>query len=210
MKRLQLIAMTVLAVAIIYVIYKIESVDRHQVIRETVSESFTAQEQRLVDREAIINALRSEAQIVGLSGEVDKAVRYSDANWLGAREVTMRLTGTFKLGVNIADIRSDRIFVSASDNGDHNVVTIVMPKPVLIALDLPYDQMRIDEDKSILRRHFSDEQLRELYVEARGLVIGELSTDEATQRKAQELTQQAIEQLLRVIPNVDEVRFVEL
>jgi hypothetical protein len=208
MKRLQLIAMTVLVVAIIYVVYKIETVDRQQVIRETVTESFTAQEQRIIDREAIITAIRSEAQIVGLSGEVDKEVRYHDENFFGQREVTMRLTGTFKLGVNIADIRSDRVFVET--NGDHNVVTIVMPKPVLIALDLPYDQMRIDEDKSWLRRHFSDEQLRELYVEARGLVIGELSTDEATQRKAQELTQQAIEHLLRVIPNVDEVRFVEL
>jgi hypothetical protein len=205
MKHVQLIAMTALAVAIIYVVFKIETVDRQQFIRETVAESFTAAPKaRLVDREAIITALRSEAQIVGLSGEVDKAVRYSDENFFGAREVTMRLTGTFKLGVNIADIRSDRVFV------DGNTVTIVMPKPVLIALDLPYNQMRIDEDKSWLRRHLSDEQLRELYVEARGLVIGELSTDEETQKRAKELTQQAIEQLLRVIPNVDEVRFVEL
>jgi hypothetical protein len=204
MKRLQLIVMTVLAVAIIYVVYKIETIDRQQVIRETVTESFTAQEQRIIDREAVITALRSEAQIVGLSGEVDKQVRYSDENWFGAREVTMRLTGTFKIGVNIADIRSDRVFVA------DNVVTIVMPKPVLIALDLPYDQMRIDEDKSWLRRGLSDEKLRELYVQARGLVIGELSTDEVTQKRAQELTQQAIEQLLRVIPNVDEVRFIEL
>jgi hypothetical protein len=202
-KHFQTLTAVTVVIFIAYIIFKLETVDRPQIIHEAVVETLVPEKQ-IVSREAVISALHSEAQIVGLSGEVAKTVRYQDENWLGKRDAVMTLQGTFKLGVNIADIKSDHVMVS-----DSGAVVIMMPKTVIISLDLPYDQMRIAKSSGLLRKDVPDEELRNMYDKARGLVISEIATDEETQHRAQLLTQQALEQLLRMVDGVEEVRFIE-
>jgi hypothetical protein len=203
-KHFQTLTALTVVIFIAYIIFKLETDDQPQIIHEAVAETLALQKQ-IVSREAILSAIQSEAQIVGLSGEVAKTVRYHDENWLGKRDAVMTLTGTFKLGVNIADIKSDHVMVSES-----GTVVIVMPKTVIISLDLPYDQMRIAKSSGLLRKDVPDEELRNMYDKTRGLIISEIIADKDTQHRAQLLTQQAIEQLLRMVDGVEEVRFVEL
>jgi hypothetical protein len=53
-----------------------------------------------VDKQAVINALSTKAQIVGLTGKVSKTIEYQADKWYGDKTYKLAATGTFKLGVS--------------------------------------------------------------------------------------------------------------
>lgn len=140
-----------------------------------------------VERAAVLSALSTKAQIVGLTGRVEKAVAIDESDWYGARRYDITWRGEFKLGVNTADIgvrtEGNRIYIS-------------VPAPQLIALSLPFDEAIIKKDVGFLRSDLTEAQLQALYSEAEADVTSAILADKESQGKAVGGVEQSIRALL--------------
>lgn len=156
----------------------------------------------VVDKQSVITALTENLQIVGLEGEVTKEYEFSDSEWYGNRSYKMTLHGRFKMGFDIADIRTEDIVIT-----EDNDIIITTPEAVLISLELPYDRVEIIKKVDLLRKDFSDADRQFLYAKASEAVRGEILADEEVRRESLVASQQALRQILSLVPSVESVYF---
>ena len=155
-------------------------------------------EPEYVDYQAVIDALSSEAQIVGLTGQTEKTVKHESSKWYGSRAYTMTIHGEFKMGIDTEDIQIST---------NRNTITVKFPQPKLISADFPFDKATIGKDVGLLRKNLSDEELQFLYGKARESAIEEIKSDESVKSQSVIGIEKAIDGLLNQIHNVDEVNF---
>ncbi|MBA9027551.1 DUF4230 domain-containing protein [Peribacillus huizhouensis] len=146
----------------------------------------------------VISALRSEARIVAPTGKVTKTISQQDENFWGHRVYKMTVNGSFVLGVDTQDI-----VVSV----EGNTITVRMPQPKVVSLDLPYDEMTLTEQKSLLRKELPDDELKALYTKAEKAVRKDIAQDRDVQAKAERQMEQAVEQIIVKINGVSQVIF---
>ena len=157
---------------------------------------------QIVDKQAVIKALKERLQIVGLEGKVEKEFRYTDAKWFGDKTFAMTLNGTFKTGFNIADITVDNVVIT-----EDNEVIINTPDITLIALEIPYDKIVIDKDVGALRKDFTEVDRQLLYAKASASIRKQIEADVEVRKESEEASQHAIEAILTLIPQVTKVTF---
>jgi len=148
----------------------------------------------------VINALAAKARIVAPTGEVTKTISQQDENFWGHRIYEMTVHGDYILGVDTQDID-----VSVSGN----TVKVRMPQPKVVSLDLPYDEMTVTEQKSLLRKELPEAQLKALYTKAEAEVRKDIAKDDEVQAKAERQMEQAVSGLLLKINGVESVQFEE-
>ena len=146
----------------------------------------------------IIHALAAKARIVAPTGEVTKTVSQQDENFWGHRDYKMTVHGDYILGVDSADID-----VSVSGH----TITVRMPQPKVVSLELPYDEMTVTEHKSFLRKELPEAQLKALYTKAEAEVRKDIAKDDEVQAKAEREMEQAVEQIIVKIGGVKQVVF---
>jgi hypothetical protein len=167
-----------------------------------VSEQLSVPTTQIVDKQAVIKALKERLQIVGLEGKVEKEFRYTDAKWFGDKTFAMTLNGTFKTGFNIADITVDNVVIT-----EDNEVIINTPDITLIALEIPYDKIVIDKDVGALRKDFTEVDRQLLYAKASASIRKQIEADVEVREESEEASQHAIEAILTLIPQVTKVTF---
>ncbi|WP_162927803.1 DUF4230 domain-containing protein [Bacillus sp. Y1] len=154
-----------------------------------------------IDEQAIISALNTRSQIVGLTGNVSKSVTVSDDAWYGDKTIELAATGTFKLGVQTNDIE-------ITTKG--NTVTVRFPHPKVISVDMPFDQATISKDVGMLRKELTDAELQSLYGKAREGAIDDIKRNRQAFDKAEDSVERTIERLIAPVPGVEDVEFIEM
>jgi hypothetical protein len=149
-----------------------------------------------VDRAAVINALNTRAQIVGLTGKVAKTVTLSDNAWYGDKTYELAATGTFNLGVDTSDLR-------VTTRG--NTVTVRFPQPKVISVDMPFDKAALKKDVGLLRKDLTEAELQALYGKARESAVADIKRDRQAFDKAEESIETTIEKLLTPIPGAENI-----
>lgn len=146
----------------------------------------------------VINALAAKARIVAPTGEVTKTISQQDENFWGHRDYKMTVHGDYVLGIDTSDIEITTV---------GNTVKVRMPQPKVVSLDLPYDEMKIVEQKSFLRKELPEAQLKALYTKAEAEVRNDIAKDDEVQAKAEREMEQAVEQIVVKISGVEQVVF---
>jgi hypothetical protein len=153
-----------------------------------------------VDKQAVINALSTRAQLVGLTGHVAKTIEYKDGKWYGDKTYKLAATGTFKLGVSTADI-------SVSTHG--NTVTVKFPQPKIISVDMPFDKAAISKDVGMLRKDLNEADLQAMYGKARTGAIDDIKRNRQAFDRAEVSVERTIEALIKPVDGVGAIKFEE-
>jgi hypothetical protein len=153
-----------------------------------------------VDKQAVINALSTKAQLVGLTGKVAKTITYENDAWFGDKTYKLAATGTFKLGVNTSDI-----LVST----EGNTVTVKFPQPKIISVELPFDKAKLSKDVGFLRSNLSEGELQALYGKARTSAISDIKGNRQAFDKAEQSVERTIEALVQQVDGVSKVEIME-
>lgn len=153
-----------------------------------------------VDKQAVINALSTKAQLVGLTGKVAKTITYKADEWYGDKTYKLAATGTFKLGVNTSDI-------SVTTQG--NTVTVKFPQPKLLIVDMPFDKAHLSKDVGMFRKDISETQLQAMFGKARTGAIDDIKRDRQAFDKAADSVERTIEALVQSVDGVDKVEFAQ-
>jgi hypothetical protein len=153
-----------------------------------------------VDKQAVINALSTKAQLVGLTGKVAKTIEYKDNAWFGDKTYKLAATGTFKLGVNTSDI-----IVTTQGN----TVTVKFPQPKIISVELPFDKAHLSKDVGMFRKDISEGELQAMYGKARTSAIDDIKRNRQAFDKAEQSVERTIEALVGQVDNVKNIEFVE-
>jgi hypothetical protein len=151
-----------------------------------------------VDKQAVIDALSTKAQLVGLTGKVAKTIEYKDDKWYGDKAYKLAATGTFKLGVNTGDI-----IVTTKGN----TVTVKFPQPKIISVDMPFDKAKVSKDVGIFRKDLDEGQLQAMYGKARTSAISDIKHDRQAFDKAEQSVERTIEALIKPVDGVGDVKF---
>jgi hypothetical protein len=151
-----------------------------------------------VDKQAIINALSTKAQIVGLTGKVAKTITLKDNAWYGDKTYELAATGEFKLGVNTSDI----IITTQG-----NTVNVKFPQPKIISVDIPFDKAELSKDVSWTRKDISETELQAMFGKARTGAVEDIKRDRQAFEKASDSVERTIEALIESVDGVEEVEF---
>lgn len=153
-----------------------------------------------IDEAAVISALQSKGQLVGLTGKVAKTVTLTDDAWYGDKTYSLTAKGSFKLGVDTDDI-------SVSTRG--NTVTVRFPQPKLISVSMPFDKAAIEKDVGLLRKDLTEAELQAMYGNARQGAVEDIERDRQAFDEATESVERIIERLVESVEGVEDVRFEE-
>jgi hypothetical protein len=164
---------------------------------ETVTPVEPAPVAHYVDQQAVINALSTKAQIVGLTGKVAKTVEYRDGKWYGDKTYKLAATGSFKLGIDTKDI-------SISTSG--NTVTVRYPHPKIISVNMPFDKAKIEKDIGVFRKDIDEKQVQALYGKARTSAVEDIKRNRQAFEKAEDSIERTIEQIIKPIDGVESIQ----
>jgi hypothetical protein len=153
-----------------------------------------------IDKQAVLSALNTRSQIVGLTGKVAQTVTVNDSAWYGDKTYELAATGTFKLGVDTSDL----IITTKG-----NTVTIRFPQPKIISVDMPFDKAALKKDVGFMRKDLTEAELQAMYGKARASAISDIKRDRQAFDKAEQSIESTIEKLLAPIPGVEDVEFME-
>jgi hypothetical protein len=153
-----------------------------------------------VDKQAVINALSTKAQLVGLTGKVAKTITYENDAWFGDKTYKLAATGTFKLGVNTSDI-----IVTTQGN----TVTVKFPQPKIISVELPFDKAKLSKDVGMFRKDISEGEMQALYGKARTSAIDDIKRNRQAFDKAEQSVERTIEALVGQVDGVKNIEIME-
>lgn len=156
-------------------------------------------ETNYVDEEAVFEALEETPQIIGLTGDIEKNVKFNDKKWFGNKEYAIKLNGEFKLGIDTEDI---------SIITHENTVIVKYPHSKIISVSLPFDYAEIDKDVGLLRKSLNEKELQSLYGEAREDAINDIKINIKARDKSDKYVENALEGLIKQVKYVDDVKFI--
>ncbi len=183
--------------------------DRQEKIIEYIpveNEQVQEVKEKVIERETVMNAIRNEIQLVGLVGDVSKTIIYEDNKWTGKKEYHMQINGTYKLGYNMKEIlfQKERVIVDEYEG----IVTVAVPDVRIIALELPFDDIKIKEKTGWFRNDITDQQKQEMYKQAKNKIITDIENNTHTIDQAHKQTNQALREIFMKIDGVKKVNFV--
>jgi hypothetical protein len=165
------------------------------------------QRAQVVDEKMVVKTLKQQAQIVGSEGVIEKEFKYSDyiyktntiVDRLGERVYNQKIFARFKMGLDVENIK---ILVK------ENIIYVSTAKPILISLDVDDVWYDPKNGAGILRVPLSDSEKFFILNKAKESVRQEILNDSDIRYHALKNSQKIIEDLLKQIPNVKEVKFI--
>lgn len=154
-----------------------------------------------ISQEMILSKLKAKAQIVSLEQSIAKKDVNVDKGFFGDRVTELKLKGSFQMGLDTKDIKIRDIDDSSG------TIFIQLPDPVLINLDIPFDQVEFNKTEGWARLAINDEQERNFYKAAKKHIENELLKDKDVIEQAELHNQKVIEDILKLIPQVKNVVF---
>jgi hypothetical protein len=155
----------------------------------------------IISEEAIMSKLKSKSQIVSLQQDINKKDTYVDDGWTGERKTQLTVHGTYHMGLNTKDIEIKHI---DSQNG---IVYIKLPKPILINLDLPYDQIHFEKKQGFLRLAMDEKEEKTFYKAVEKNIERELMKDKELMKVADLNNKDVVMGLLKMLPEIKSVIF---
>jgi len=199
---------TILLILLIAGVYFVAQDRQEKIIEYIPVENEQVQEvkEKVIERETVMNAIRNEIQLVGLVGDVSKTIIYEDNKWTGKKEYHMQINGTYKLGYNMKEIlfQKERVIVDEYEG----IVTVAVPDVRIIALELPFDDIKIKEKTGWFRNDITDQQKQEMYKQAKNKIITDIENNTHTIDQAHKQTNQALREIFMKIDGVKKVNFV--
>lgn len=151
-----------------------------------------------IDKQAVISALTTDAQLIGLTGAIEKELTVDESEWYGAKRYDFRFRGEFTFGIDTADIdvsvQSERVVID-------------LPPVRLLTLSVPFDEAVIRKQVGWSRKPLTDEELQAVYHNATTAVRGDLASNIELQNKAQSGVEQAIRKLLAPVAERGTIEF---
>lgn len=164
-------------------------------------EDLITTEKAVLEKETVYKTLQSKSQIISMQQEISKRVIDIDDSFLGKRVTEFTFNGTYKMGLNISDIEYENISIK------DNVIHIELPDPILISLELPYDQLKSEKVKGALRLEMNDIEKKKLYSQFVEVLENEIMNNENIMKQARSNNERVVRELLDGIPNVEGVVF---
>jgi len=155
----------------------------------------------IISEELVMSKLQSKSQIVSLQQELHTKETMVDDSWLGERHTELQLHGTYKMGLNTKDIIVKHI------DSNTGTVFIQLPKPVIISLNVPYDQIEFDKSKGWARLSMDEAEEKKFYKASVKQIEKELIKDKELMKLANTYNESVIKELLFMIPDIKQVIF---
>jgi hypothetical protein len=155
----------------------------------------------IISEEMVMSKLKSKSQIVSMEQTLHKTDTIVDDSLLGQRKTELTLKGTYKMGLNTKDIQVQHI-----DN-QNGIVYIKLGKPVLISLDIPYDQIKFDKTQGFFRLALDEKEEKQFYKAVHKNIESELNKDKEVLKTADLMNRDVIMDLLKMIPDIKSVVF---
>jgi hypothetical protein len=155
----------------------------------------------IISEEMIMSKLKSKSQIVSMEQTLRKTDTFVDDSLLGERKTELTVNGTYKMGLNTKDIEIRHI---DSQNG---IVYIKLGKPVLISLDIPYDQVEFDKKQGFFRLAIDEKEQKNFYKSVDKNIERELINDKELLKVADSMNRDVIMDLLNGLPEIKNVVF---
>jgi hypothetical protein len=143
--------------------------------------------------------LKSEVRVVAPTGKVKKTVVHEDDTFWGHRDFKMQVKGKFILGVATKDIDITTV---------GNTVKVRMPQAEIVALELPYNKIKMIEDNSPFRKDLTEKEKQAVYKEAEVAVRDDIMKSNGTQAEAERQMEKAVTEIITLKVNgVEQVLF---
>lgn len=154
----------------------------------------------IISEELIMGKLKAKSQIVSIEQSFNSKSTLVDDNWLGERETELKVKGNYKMGLNTNEIEVKHV-----DNTS-GVVYIKLPDPVIISLQLPYDDIGIDKTKGFLRLSMNEDEEKNFYKSVEKEIRNKLNKDKEIHKQAVLHNHEVVKGLLNSV-GVNEVIF---
>lgn len=174
---------------------------KEEMVRVFYEQQVSDKAQYIINKEMILGKLQSKNQIVSLEQSLENTFTHVDDGFLGKRHTDLTIKGSYKMGLETSGIKVTQI-----DN-ETGIIHIDLPEPILISLDLPFDAMEFDKTKGWLRLALDEEEEKKFYRAARTSIENDLKTNEDILRHAELFNQEAVRDLIKLIPVIKGVVF---
>lgn len=174
---------------------------RSEPIKVIQADEMVTSDHYIVSKDFVLGKLQSKSQIVSFEQEL-KNITFTDVDesWAGNRHTEMTLQGTYKMGLATSDIHIKHI----DSNG---VVYIELPEPILISLELPYDQIIIEKTQGWLRIGMNEEEKKSFYKLAEASIRNDIMSNKETLKQADAFNQAAVKEIVAMLPTIRGVVF---
>lgn len=170
-------------------------------IRVIHQEDVIKSDHYIISEEFVLGKLQSKSQIVSFEQELKNiSFTHVDEGFTGKRHTELTLHGTYKMGLETAHIKIKHI----DENG---IVYIELPEPIIISLELPYDQIDFNKTKGWLRLAMSEEEEKNFYKAAETSIRQDIINNEETLRQANIFNEAAVRDIVEMLPTVRGVVF---
>ena len=147
----------------------------------------------IIDEDIILGKLKAKSQIVSLEQSFTKKSSSVDDAWYGDRHTEMKLKGEYKLGLNTEDIEVRHI------DSANKIVYIKLPDPVLISLQLPFDDIQFDKTQGFLRLALNEDEQKQFYKSVEKEIRREIKADKEIHKQAGLNNQEVVRGLLESV-----------
>jgi hypothetical protein len=155
----------------------------------------------IISEEMVMSKLKVKSQIVSMEQTLEKTDTFVDDGLLGERHTELTVNGTYKMGLNTKDIQVQHI-----DN-QNGIVYIKLGKPVLISLDIPYDQIQFDKTQGFFRLAMDEKEEKQFYKAVHKNIETELTKDKEILKTADLMNKDVVENILKLIPEIKSIVF---
>jgi Protein of unknown function (DUF4230) len=160
-----------------------------------------ADEHYIISEKMVMGKLQSKAQLVSMEQSISKTYTDVDDGFTGTRETELSMEATYKLGLETKDIEVKHI---DSENG---IIYLKLPKPTMISLEIPYDQVEFEKESGWLRLAMDEDEEKKFYKAAVKNVENEILNNSEIIKQAKLHNKDVVEDILSMIPTVKSVVF---
>lgn len=144
----------------------------------------------IITQDTILNSFRYSPKIVSFEQDLHKQETDVNKNFFGERDTEITINGTVSLGLNPKDIKLIRM--------DSESVTLKLPKPIIVNLDVPFDKTDFDKTKGWNRLAMNDEEEKNFYKSTKKQIREDLLKNKGLMEQVSIFNEKNVESLVRV------------
>lgn len=145
----------------------------------------------IITQDTILSNLKIKSKIVSLEQDLHKKETMVDTTMFGERNTEIIANGSFKMGMDTKDVKIVRF------DSSNLSVTLKLPKPTLISLDIPFDKVDFDKTKGFARLSMNEEEEKKFYKSTKKIIEKELMNDKNLLEQADLYNQKVVEDLVK-------------
>ena len=193
--KIKVVILITILLASLYLIYNPVNNKENKIIKYDVPKT----ESYIVTEEMVLSKLKSQAQIISMEQEFSNTYTHVDESWLGTRKTAFSLSGTYKVGLEVKDIQ-----VKVYKDG---VLCLQLPKPKLISLEIPFDQIKVNKEQGFFRGEMDDEDKQSFYKVIEKDIRSEIGSNKELMKQADLYNQEVIKGILSDLAGINYIVF---